>query len=127
MLNNQLRLKDSYALKGVALALLLIHHLFGITSTHGWYDDIVIGNHEIINEIGKSSKLCVAIFVFLSGYGLTRQTEQKEGIHSLVVFYKHRLLKLFIHYWFIWLIFVPIGVFVFGKRPNLGQDLILCC
>lgn len=113
--SSKLSLEDSNVLKGIALALLLIHHLFGIPSTEGFYNDIVVGNHGIVNEIGRGSKLCVAIFVFLSGYGLTVQTENRGEIGSLTHFYRHRLLKLLLNYWFIWLIFVPIGVLVFGR------------
>ena len=129
--NNHLSIKDSNVLKGFALVLLLIHHLFGITSTIGLYDDYVVGNYELVNELGKRGKLCVAIFVFLSGYGLTRQAEQRGGIASICEFYKHRLLKLFINYWFIWLIFVPIGIFVFGRTlessyvTNIGIKTVI--
>lgn len=123
---NCLSIEDSNALKGIALMLLLIHHLFGITSTVGWYNDSLIGSHGIANEIGKACKLCVAIFVFLSGYGLTIQAENRGGIGNIPKFYKHRLMKLMINYWFIWLIFVPIGVLVFGRTfDGAYQDHIL--
>ena len=111
--DTHLSVQNSKALKGLALMLLLVHHLFWISN--GLYDDITVAHHGVINELGKSCKLCVAIFVFLSGYGLTRQAKQKGGNHSLAAFYRHRLLKLLINYWFIWLLFVPIGVFVFGR------------
>ena len=71
MKNNslELSLNDTMLLKGVALLLLLAHHLFyqGI----GYNDVHLYGNHYLVKEIGIISKLCVAIFVFLSGYGLT--------------------------------------------------------
>lgn len=127
MKSNHLSIEDSNVLKGIALLLLLVHHLFGIMSTVGWYDDVFfVGSHGIANEIGKASKLCVAIFVFLSGYGLTVQAENRGGIGNILQFYKHRLLKLMINYWFIWLIFVPVGVFVFGRTfDDAYQDHIL--
>lgn len=34
---------------------------------------------------------------------------------GLYEFYQHRFKKLYLNYWFIWLIFVPIGIFVFGR------------
>ena len=66
----------------------------------------------LVNQIGILSKLCVSIFVFVSGYGLmaTYKPEQRLG-----KFYLHRFKKLYLNYWFIWLVFVPIGVFVFHR------------
>ena len=41
------------------------------------YNDIhLYGSHYLVKEIGMVSKLCVAIFVFLSGYGLTVNTDK---------------------------------------------------
>ena len=71
MKNNslELTLNDTMLLKGIALLLLLAHHLFyqGI----GYNDVHLYGSHYLVKEIGIISKLCVDIFVFLSGYGLT--------------------------------------------------------
>lgn len=106
-----LSIRDTNALKGIALLLLLIHHLFYIDN--GMYDDISIAGRGVVQTIGLWSKICVAIFVFLSGYGLTAQAEKIGGVGSLVRFYWRRFTKLMLNYWFIWLIFVPIGVFVF--------------
>lgn len=63
----QLSLKDTNVLKGVALLLLLWHHLF--YKENGLYDDLYIAGHGLVNELSIVSKVCVAIFVFLSGYG----------------------------------------------------------
>lgn len=103
--------QDTNILKGIALILLLIHHLFYIDN--GLYDDISIAGRGIVQTIGLWSKICVAIFVFLSGYGLTVQAEKTSGVENLSQFYWQRFTKLMLNYWFIWLIFVPIGVFVF--------------
>ena len=109
-----LSVSDVNVIKGVALILLLWHHLF--YKINGLFDDIILSNgHFLINELGRICKMCVAIFVFLSGYGLTRQAEIKGGLDNLVQWYRHRFLKLMVNYWLIWLLFVPIGVFVFGR------------
>ena len=108
-----LTLQDTDFLKGLALLLLLCHHLFYIDN--GLYDSISIAGHNVIQVIGQWSKVCVAIFIFLSGYGLMYQTIRDGKIESLKRFYWHRYTKLFVNYWFIWLVFVPIGVFIFGR------------
>ena len=103
---------DTNVLKGIALLLLLCHHCFYPGEP---YDDIVIFGHPVVQNIGEFSKLCVAIFVFLSGYGLTIQTRSKGGIGNVLHFYRRRYVKLMISYWLIWLIFVPLGVFFFQR------------
>jgi len=103
---------DSNILKGVALIFLLVHHLFYIRN--GQFDDIeIFDSHYLVNMIGKACKVCVPIFVFLSGYGLTAAAEKTESI-NLKQFYIRRFSKLYLNYWLIWLLFVPLGVFVFG-------------
>lgn len=108
-----LNLDESNGLKGIALILLLIHHLFYIQN--GQYDDIDIHGHGIVNVLGKLCKVCVAIFVFLSGYGLgiSISGSQKLNIRR---FYIRRFTKLFLNYWMIWILFVPIGIIFFDRR-----------
>lgn len=126
--NSIFSLQDTNCLKGLAICLMLIHHLFWVRN--GLFDDIQIGNLYLVNEIGKMAKVCVAIFVFLSGYGLMIQAERKGGVGSLRDFYFHRFKKLFLNYWFIWLVFVPISYFCFGMtfqnayQTNIGWHLI---
>lgn len=111
----QLSLKDTNVLKGVALLLLLWHHLF--YKENGLYDDLYIAGHGLVNELGIVSKVCVAIFVFLSGYGLVKSSQGKEM--KAMTFYWNRMSKLLLNYWVIWLLFVPIGVFLFGRTFEL--------
>ena len=56
--------------KGVALLLLLWHHLFGIASEYGHF----------IQHLAGVSKVCVAIFLILSGYGLNEATRKKTPL-----------------------------------------------
>lgn len=103
---------ESNALKGIALLLLLWHHLFFISN--GIFDDIrLYKSIYLINTSALACKICVALFVFLSGYGLAASYEKSDKI-PLVQFYVHRFIKLFSNYWLIWLLFVPIGIFCFG-------------
>lgn len=107
----RLSLVDTKVLKGVALIFLLIHHLFYIQT--GKYSDIHIwGDIYLVNAIGGIGKICVTIFVFLSGYGLA--IKSRTSNQSLTQFYSHRFVKLMANYWLIWIIFVPISIFCFG-------------
>lgn len=102
---------ESEVLKGIALIFLLIHHLFYIQD--GKYDDIQIFGHGIVESLAKSAKVCVPLFVFLSGYGLMASAE-RSGTVCKQDFYKRRFVKLYSNYWLMWFIFVPMGIFVFG-------------
>lgn len=103
---------NSLVLKGMAVIMMLIHHLFYSDVSRLRYDDIIIHGHGVINEIGIFCKLCVAVFVFISGYGLA--TKYRDSF-DLKQFYISRFKKLYLNYWFIWLVFVPIGVFFFHR------------
>lgn len=112
--------QDTNALKGIALLLLLIHHCL---YTGEGYDDVMLIGHPVFQNIGQFSKLCVALFVFLSGYGLTAKTLKGGGISSLWSFYHYRYMKLMTNYWLIYLIFVPIGIIFFGRTfPSVYGD-----
>ena len=91
------------ASKGMALMLILWHHLFYEKPESGW----------LVFQTALLAKVCVGIYVVLSGYGLA-ESIKKKGL-DLGAFYKRRLLKLYMNYWLIALIFVPIGVWFMGR------------
>lgn len=68
----------------------------------------------LVSIFAIHAKVCVAIFVILSGYGLTKSFE-KNGVSRVLFIYKH-FVKLFCRYWFIFIVFVPMG-FIFGRNP----------
>ena len=91
---------------------MLFHHLFYSPWSQQYYNDISFHGIGVFNQLGIFCKLCVAVFVFASGYGLAVSTP--VGIR-LKDFYWHRFKKLYLNYWFIWLLFVPLSIFVFGR------------
>ena len=110
--NTYLSLDNTQVLKGVAILLLLCHHCW---YTGEGYEDIWVYGHPIFREIGLLGKLCVSLFVFLSGYGLTIGTIRNKGMINVLSFYRKRYFKLMINYWLIWFLFVPIGIFIFKR------------
>ena len=118
-----LSLKDTKALKGLALLLLLTHHLFYVQN--GLYNDIQLYKSiYLVQEIGMFSKLCVVMFVFLSGYGLMAQADIKGNLGSVKEWYIRRYKKLMFNYWMIWLVFVPISYFYINYY-NLNQIFLI--
>lgn len=92
--------------------LMLIHNLFYSESSQPLYDDITVHGVGVVNQIGHFCKLCVAVFVFVSGYSLAASTPPNVKLKD---FYWRRLKKTYLNYWYIWLLFVPIAFFVFGR------------
>ena len=56
----RITLDETWVIKAIAIIAMLVHHLF--------YEHPEFGG-TIVN-IGMSGKICVALFVFLSGYGM---------------------------------------------------------
>jgi len=94
---------DSLALKGIAILMMLLLHLF-FSILHGEFIFfITIGGESFLQHF---SGLCnpVPLFLMISGYGLYSSFAQKGQIKV-----GKRILNLYIHLWIIYLIFIPIG------------------
>ena len=69
----------TFLVKGVAICLLLFHHLFYRQEfLDMYYWKISIHSHPLIQFLATHAKVCVAIFVFLSAYGLTISYEKSK-------------------------------------------------
>ena len=90
--------------KGVALILLLWHHLFYQLPEYG----------ALVHTSAQIAKVCVGLFLLLSGYGLFESSRRMEKF-EWTSFYAKRFVKLYFNYWLIALLFIPVGVFVFGR------------
>lgn len=112
MADGLLSKRKSLILKGVGILLMLAHHLFYSEWSQQFYDDITINGVGGVNQIGHFCKLCVAVFVFASGYGLEVSTAKDI---KLIDYYRYRFKKLYLNYWYIWLLFVPASYFIFGR------------
>ena len=112
--------------KGVALLLLLYHHLFfySMENMSAFYSIFRFANNVPIEcEISTICKVCVSIFLILSGYGISKSWEKrfnycnkKIRLKNQIKFVKDHYIKLMSNYWFIYLLFVPLG-FLFYKSP----------
>lgn len=75
--------KDSMALKGMAVLMLVFHHCYRTTAKFEKYHVIFRGlSQEQVIAAAGWCKICVAIFAFVSGYGLmygyTKKSEEKK-------------------------------------------------
>lgn len=80
-MENYFTKEDTKIIKGIAIILMLIHHLWG-------FPDRIIGGElkhilnidgkSIISLIGAYGKICVSIFFFLGGYGIYMNAKKKN-------------------------------------------------
>jgi peptidoglycan/LPS O-acetylase OafA/YrhL len=103
---------DTLLIKGIAICLMLWHHLF---FQHPEFGKFVF----ITAQFGK---VCVALFLFVSAYGLTIQYSNTITVTDTIKFQMKRLMKFYANYWVIFLIFVPIGVLIFGRNLNTPYE-----
>ena len=103
-------------LKGVVILMMLFYHLFNRDDiTNVCTPLLYIGNIPLVHYM---SKACypVIFFTILSGYGLSYVYRHKK------LYFKNqlkRISKLYIYYWIVLAIFVPIGCYIDSNRyPN---------
>lgn len=93
-------LKNINYIKGVAILLLLFHHLFSGT-VPGAIENLNISGTPWYCYFARYAKTCVAIFTIMSGYGLYASTSTDYSVK-----------KFYLNYWVIFIIFVPLKVIV---------------
>lgn len=103
--------QDTSVLKGIAIIAMLCHHLYTCPEYIGGGIEPYTG---ILAWIGVLGKVCVAMFLFCSGYGLAAQYKP-ISIKDDIKFILRRLTKFYSNYWVIFIIFVPITYFIFGR------------
>ena len=110
-------------MKGIAICAMLCHHLYCATP------EGVAPYTGIYEWIGWLGKVCVAMFLFCSSYGLTAQYKPASFVDDLK-FVAKRLKKFYFNYWAIFVVFVPITIFVFHRSLTdaygEGSNIILC-
>lgn len=90
----------SQVCKGLAALMLLTHHLF--------YNYNPSLYPESLHLFAHKCKFCVAMFLMLSGAGITLSGCTWRKI------YIYRIPKMLLNYWLVGLIFIPIGMKFFG-------------
>ncbi|WP_180230231.1 acyltransferase [Bacillus sp. AFS073361] len=110
--------------KGLAILLMVYHHLFTfpdrISSVD--YAPLMMFNGQPLDQlIGAFGKICVSIFLFTSGYGLY-QNFLKNNSFTFKVSLK-KIIQFLKTYWIIFIIFIPIGLIWFHNQPRYVFNL----
>lgn len=106
--------EESKLLQGIAVCLMVFHHLFGFPQyIHTPYVSLLnFSFFSLETFIASYGRICVAIYAFISGYGLRKSTLslQDYRIGSGYRSSLRRLLSFMQRYWIVFLVFVPIGL-----------------
>lgn len=77
--------RESNIAKGLAVIFMYLHHLFGIEKKWGGEYQIqtIVFSEPQMMQISAALKICVAIFVFITAYGICRSLSSREKKQNL--------------------------------------------
>ena len=104
---------DSNIMKGVAIILMLIHHLFYSEEFIQKCTLILPFEGKVLLLLSSLSKVCVAIFVLISGYGLYKSyisATATGGYKKTILFILSHIWNLLKQYWISVLPFMLLGI-----------------
>ncbi|ALS18150.1 acyltransferase family protein [Clostridium butyricum] len=121
--------ENSNLLQGIAILMMLYHHLFCIPErlNTNYISLLDINNINIELKLAWFFKICVAIYAFITGYGLyivANKIESNNVIDKLIKDYKlilKKLINFYKQYWIVFIIFVPIGFIFFYREFNFFE------
>lgn len=133
--------EQSKMLQGVAILMMLYHHLF---STPEMFDItyqslLKFGNINAELHLAWFFKICVGLYAFISGYGLCRGLnwlQKEKNLHERSFFYSlgrkyifvlKRLLNFFSYYWLVFAVCVPFRFFVYHEPFNWKEFVLNLC
>ena len=105
---------DTKAIKGIAIILMLSHHLWGfpdrIMGGVPRYGIMIFGE-PMPQYFAVFAKICVSLFFFAGGYGMYISNRNKEFDPV------KKLKNLYIPYWKVFVVFIPIAFLFFSSQP----------
>lgn len=106
MKNNEFTKNDSLAIKGIAIVIMIFHHLFCEVNRFDNYDfSFSPFTQEFVVNISLMMKICVSIFAFITGYGLLTSIKKIPlKIAAVAKWNIVRLLKTMSGFYFIYII-----------------------
>lgn len=115
-----LTIKDSEKLYGLGILLMMFHHLFCNPTIYSIEFSSIFGRKcdILIYKLAIFSKLCVAIFAFVSGYGFCKSFKKNYFEFSC-----KRYVGLLKKYWLVCVFFIPFHYLL--NKPNIGISQFL--
>ncbi len=124
--------EQSKMLQGLAILMMLYHHLFSTPEALGipYRSLLKFGDVNAELRMAWFFKICVGIYAFVSGYGLCRSLQKKESgsffgkLKNDYVLVIRKLFSFYTQYWLVFILFVPVGFWFFGKTFVLSEFLL---
>lgn len=127
--------KHTQYLYGCAILMMQFHHLFSVPERlNGNAIETYSNEYSLFIGFAWSCKLCVAIFAFLSGYGMMKSSyiykkKIKEANYSIIDGYKvslKRYLRFMKKYWLVFLVFYLFGLSINKVKLMSIEQMIRC-
>lgn len=100
--------RHTLEVKGIAVLFMLFHHLFAYTEDK--FEKFGVSSYfldlDTVMELAIAAKVCVAMFVFLSAFGITRSYNARGSVmdrRQIEKFAWKRYVKMMINYMFIYI------------------------
>lgn len=125
-MKNGLTKKDSALIYGIAILMMIYHHLFSLPQRLGdvTYFSVLNTTLGSITEqrLAWLCRLCVPFYAFISGYGLcsiisAKKYTERCSVNSIFQNYRlafKQIFKLLKKYWLVFAVFIPLGVTFFN-------------
>ncbi len=133
-MNKGLTKDHTKMLHGLAILMMLYHHLFSTPEALGteYVSVLNFGSVNIELKMAWFFKICVAIYAFTSGYGLSRglsginvtDKNFRTRLKDDYVFVLKKYVSFYLQYLLVFIIFVPIGFFFFDKSFVFSEFLL---
>ncbi|MBD5510854.1 MAG: acyltransferase [Lachnospiraceae bacterium] len=119
-MENGITKKQSAILQGIAVWMLVYHHMYSYTET---YNSLLpFMQVAVVQRIAWFCKICVGIFAFVSGYGMYHVMSRKPAerfFGRMIEEYRYvlaRILRLYGKLWLVILIFIVIDFPILGRQ-----------
>jgi peptidoglycan/LPS O-acetylase OafA/YrhL len=126
--NKKFEKKDTLAIKGIAIILMYIHHLFYSLDYFNSFEikPLFLSRENLVYFSVGFCKVCVAIFVFLTAYGLTKSYEKLKTERAVFKSTIKRYLNLEIQFSLIVIISITICFMtnVYNPLDIYGRDYL---
>ncbi len=101
------------SLKGIAILLMLFHHLFSHATT---YEDVyqvlfTPFTRDQVNLFSEGGAICVSMFVFLTGYGMTISLKRKKTGREKETYCVRRYLTLQVSFFIVFIVSIATSMF----------------
>lgn len=117
---------DTNTIKGIAVIMMMIHHIMAkpdkLPKDISFYRLLTLSSGRSIERIfADYCQVSICIFTFLAGYGL--YSRYRETVEYRL---GKRLCNLYIDYWIVFLIFIPIGYLLCRNQPTYASADWIC-